>query len=113
MQIHDGEMFVTKSRNYENSYYTKDLKKDKESGEYMVDENGRKIAVIKSVYLPDGTELGDFSHIRFKGYTSFSLNGEGNVKEYIVITEIIEVLESNNNASSNFNVGAEDDDLPF
>lgn len=111
MQIHDGEIFVTKSRNYENSYYTKEFKKDKDTGEYMVDADGKKISAIKSVYLPKDSNLGDFSHIRFKGYTSFSLNDKGYIKEYIVVTEIIEVLSSNNN-NSDFSVNS-DDDLPF
>lgn len=110
MQIHDGEIFITKSKNFENSYYTKELKKDKDTGEYLTDSEGKKIAVIKAVYLPEGTELGDFTKIRFKGYTSFSLNDKGFIKEYISVSEIIEILNSNENG--NFNI-VSDDDLPF
>lgn len=111
MQINDGEMYVTKSRNYENSYYTKELKKDKDTGEYITDYDNKKISTIKTVYLPDGTVLDDFSHIRFKGYTSFSVNDSGSIREYIVVTDLLEVLDSNN-SNNNF-MSNSDDDLPF
>ncbi len=111
MQINDGEMYVTKSRNYENNYYTKELKKDKDTGEYITDDNNKKVSVIKTVYIQDETELGDFSHIRFKGYTSISINEKGIAKEYIVVTEILEILDSKGN--NNDVMSDSDDDLPF
>jgi len=116
MQINEGEMIVTKSKNYENFYFTRSVKKDKETGEYLKDSEGNTISIFKTVYLPEGTDIGDFAKIKFKGYTGFNIREDGTTSEYISVQEILDVTtyESKKENTQNEEFQFEnDDDLPF
>lgn len=119
MQINDGEIYIYKSKNFENNYYTRERKKEKNSDKYMTDSNGKQVVLYKTVYLPENHNLGDFSHIRFKGYTSLSVANDGTIKEYISVDEILEVIDNKVNDDSSFSnsdipsIDNNDDDLPF
>lgn len=114
MQINDGEMTVVKSKNFENNYFTSEVKKDKQTGELITDENGKIRRLYKTVFLPEGTTIENTAKIRFRGYSAISIKEDGTINEYIAVQEILEFIQNNNtqeNTSSNeFEFG---DGLPF
>lgn len=117
MQINDGEITVIKSKNFENNYFTSEVKKDKETGELVTDENGKIRRLYKTVFLPEGTVIDNVERIRFKGYTGISFKEDGSISEYISVQEILEYIQRENTQSSN-TYGANEfneygDDLPF
>lgn len=116
MQINEGEMIVFKSKNYENNYFTSEKKKDKETGEYVKGTDGKDVTLYKTVYLPEGTDIGNSAKIKFKGYEAISITNDGTVKEYITVQEILEMKLTGGKPAGSTNTGYEfgaDDDLPF
>lgn len=117
MQINDAEMTIIKSKQFENNYFTSEVKKDKETGELVKDENGKIKRLYKKVYVPDGTEIENTARIRFKGYTSISIKDDGTISEYIVVQEILEYINRENTQSyttnEQFSSNEFGDDLPF
>lgn len=114
MQINDGEMTVVKSKNFEDNYFTSEVKKDKQTGELVTDENGKIRRLYKTVFLPEGTTIENIAKIRFRGYSAISIKEDGAINEYIAVKEILEFIQNNNtqeNTNSNeFEFG---DGLPF
>ena len=112
MQINDAEMTVVKSKNYDNNYFTSEVKKNKETGELITDENGKIKRLYKTVFLPEGTVIDGSARIRFKGYSAISIKEDGNINEYIVVQEILEFIKSETAQTTTTEFEA-DDDLPF
>lgn len=114
MQINDGEITVIKSRNFDNNYFTSEVKKDKETGELVTDENGKIRRLYKTVFLPEGTEIENVARIRFKGYTGISFKEDGSITEYIAVQEILEYVQRDNSQNTNtYGTNEFGDDLPF
>ena len=117
MQINDAEITVVKSKNFEDNYFTSEVKKDKETGDLVKDEEGKIRRLYKKVYLPEGTQIENTARIRFKGYTGLSFRNDGSISEYIVVQEILEYVNRETNSTymveEPYSSNEFGDDLPF